>query len=51
MSFIQMERRQLAERADGKLARALGRTLPDESQEEIDRGWANRANAGRSKDS
>lgn len=37
MTFIQMERRQLADRADGKLARALGRALPEESQEYIDR--------------
>ena len=36
MSFIDTERRQLAERADGKLARAIGVALPGESQEELD---------------
>lgn len=37
MSFMEMERRQLTERANGKLARALGLALPGESQEELDR--------------
>lgn len=36
MSFIDMERRQLAERANGKLARAIGVALPGESREELD---------------
>jgi hypothetical protein len=35
--FLQMERRQLRERREGKLRRALGRPLPDESSEQLDR--------------
>lgn len=37
MSYMEMERRQLAERANGKLYRALGLALPEESREELDR--------------
>jgi hypothetical protein len=35
--FMQMERRQLRERCEGKLRRALGVVLPGESVEELDR--------------
>jgi hypothetical protein len=35
--FMQMERRQLRERCEGKLRRALGVALPGESVEELDR--------------
>jgi hypothetical protein len=35
--FMQMERRQLRERLQGKLCRALGVALPGESVEELDR--------------
>jgi hypothetical protein len=35
--FEQMERRQLRERREGKLRRALGRPLPGESEEQLDR--------------
>jgi hypothetical protein len=35
--FMQMERRQLRERLQGKLRRALGVVLPGESVEELDR--------------
>jgi uncharacterized protein YceH (UPF0502 family) len=34
--YMEMEREQLAQRADGKMARMLGRALPGESQEELD---------------
>jgi hypothetical protein len=33
--YMEMEREQLAQRADGKMARMLGRALPGESQEEL----------------
>jgi hypothetical protein len=35
--FEQMERQQLRERREGKLCRALGVTLPDETTEQLDR--------------
>jgi hypothetical protein len=35
--FMQMERVQLAERASGKMRRAIGRVLPGESREELER--------------
>ena len=35
--FMKMERRQLQERRNGKLRRALGRPLPEESVEELGR--------------
>ncbi len=34
---MQMERMQLAERAHGKLRRAIGRVLPGESREKLER--------------
>src|SRR5829696_3174038 len=35
--FMEMERRKLRERREGKLRRALGRPLPGESSEQLDR--------------
>lgn len=35
--YMEVEREQLAQRASGKMARMLGRALPSESQEELDR--------------
>jgi hypothetical protein len=35
--FMQMERTKLRERREGKLRRALGRPLPGESSEQLDR--------------
>jgi hypothetical protein len=35
--FMHMERVQLAERASGKMRRAIGRVLPGESREELER--------------
>ena len=34
--FMEMERMQLSERAHGKLRRAIGRTLPGESREQLE---------------
>ena len=35
--YMQVERKELAQRKSGQLGRALGRALPGESQEELDR--------------
>src|SRR3954463_622121 len=35
--YMDLEREQLTQRADGKMARMIGRTLPSEDQEELDR--------------
>jgi hypothetical protein len=35
--YMQMERMQLAERASGKMRRAIGRILPGESREHLER--------------
>jgi hypothetical protein len=34
--YMQQEREQLAQRAEGKMARMIGRTLPGEDQEHLD---------------
>ena len=36
-AFMKTERRQLQERASGKMRRAIGRVLPGESREELER--------------
>ncbi len=35
--YMEVEHRELEQRRSGQLGRALGRALPDESQEELDR--------------
>lgn len=35
--YMEVERRELEQRQDGQLGRALGRALPGESQEDLDR--------------
>jgi lauroyl/myristoyl acyltransferase len=35
--YMEVERRELEQRRDGQLGRALGRALPDESEEELQR--------------